>query len=134
MRASGRGWRVLVVDDYADTAEVIADCFGLLGCASQFVTCGRAAIDSAETFEPHIALIDLGLPDLDGFEVARELRRGRCRHAYLVAFTGRVRPEEEACAREAGFDRLLLKPIGLAVIYELVSHVTALSTKPVARA
>lgn len=134
MRANGRGWRVLVVEDYADAAEVIAACFDLLGCESHFVTCGRAALESAETFEPQVVMVDLGLPDLDGFDVARELRRGRCRHAYLVALTGRVRLDDEARALEAGFDRLILKPIGLADIRELVSHVGAFGTKPVAQA
>ena len=130
----GRGWRVLVVDDYIDTAEVIAYCFQLLGCESRFATTGRAALDLARSIEPHMVIIDLVLPDLDGFDVARELRRGSCRHSYLVALTGRVRADVRACARHSGFDRVLLKSIGLADIRELVDELAAAVNTPAVQA
>lgn len=119
------------MDDYADTAEVISECFQLLGCESHFVTCGRAAIERAATIEPHVAVIDLSLSDVDGFEVGRELRRRCGRRAYLVALTGRVRADDQASARDAGFDCLMVKPIGLADIRELISHLAALASWPI---
>ena len=72
----------------------------------------RVGVDVDETFEPHLVLLDLELPDMSGFEVARQLRgqTGLCQ-PLLVALTGHVREEDRLRCREAGFDRHMAKPV-----------------------
>lgn len=83
---------------------------------------GRAALAIAQTFRPDVALLDIGMPDLSGYEVAKELRRkpwgaGMC----LVALTGRGRDEDRQLAVGAGFDQHLIKPIDAAVLQALLA-------------
>ncbi|MGH9887669.1 MAG: response regulator transcription factor, partial [bacterium] len=71
--------RVLIVDDYPDAAEAASILLELLGHECRFVTCGEDALREAAVFEPDVAIVDIGLPDVSGFEVARLLRE-RCGH------------------------------------------------------
>jgi signal transduction histidine kinase len=102
--------RVLVVDDNEDAAQSIAILLGLWGYEATTAYDGNAALAAAADFDPDLVLLDLGLPGLDGCEVARRLRAGGWR-GLLVALTGYGRDEDRARAREAGFDRHLLKPV-----------------------
>jgi two-component system CheB/CheR fusion protein len=82
---------------------------------------GPTALEAAAAFAPEVVLLDIGLPGLDGYEVARSLRQQRrTAKATLVALTGYGQEEDRRLAREAGFDHHLTKPVDPAVIYELV--------------
>jgi PAS domain S-box-containing protein len=105
-------WRVLVVDDNEDAALSIAILLGLWGHEVKTAFDGNAALAVAAGFAPEVVLLDLGLPGLDGYEVARRLRAGGLR-GLLVAVTGYGREEDRARSRDAGFDRHLLKPVDL---------------------
>jgi two-component system CheB/CheR fusion protein len=119
--APGRGRRVLVVDDNVDTAESMVLLLRMRGHEVQVAFSGPTALEAAAAFAPEVVLLDIGLPGLDGYEVARSLRQQRrTAKATLVALTGYGQEEDRRLAREAGFDHHLTKPVDPAVIYELV--------------
>jgi DNA-binding response OmpR family regulator len=101
------GHHILIVDDYPEGAEIACMLLELLGNHCRIAHTGRDALAQAVQFQPDIVLLDLGLPDLDGYEVAREMRRFAVRQPYLVALTGR---DERDLALESGFDEYLIKP------------------------
>lgn len=121
--------RVLVVDDYPDSAETTCTLLAMLGHECRFAVCGKDALTEAARFEPDIAILDLGLPDLSGYELARELRRRLAgKPLYLAAVTGWGQPEDRARALAAGFDQHFLKPADrakLSMILELADRVRA---------
>jgi two-component system, sensor histidine kinase len=102
--------RILVVDDLRDAADSLALLLKLLGHDVCAVYDGPTALRTAASFRPDVVLLDLGLPGMDGYEVARRLR-GQV--GLLVAATGFGQEEDRRRCREAGFDRFLLKPLDL---------------------
>jgi CheY-like chemotaxis protein len=95
----------------------------LLGHHVRVVHDGLAALEAATASVPDIMLIDIGLPGLDGYEVARSIRREPAlRNIVLVALTGYGRPEDKAQAMAAGFDYHLVKPVDLEALGELVAQ------------
>ena len=78
---------------------------------------GRQALDVVESLQPDVALVDIGLPEISGYELARRLRANLCLNALrLVAVTGYGQPEDREKARAAGFDDHLVKPVELAAL------------------
>ncbi len=115
--------RVLVVDDNVDAAESLAELLTLKGHQARAITEPRAALAMAQEFAPEVVLLDIGLPDIDGFEVARTLRRLPCtRHSLLVAVTGYGQAEDRKASSAAGFDHHLVKPVSLRQIEELIER------------
>lgn len=113
--------RVLVVDDNRDAADTLAMLLELWGHQVQIAGDGLTAMELGEAFDPHVVLLDLGLPGLDGFEVARRMRsHQRLRHVHLVAITGYGRSEDRHDARDAGFDDHLTKPVEPDVLARLI--------------
>ncbi len=111
--------RVLVVDDELDTAETLATLLRSIGHDVKFAVRGAAALDIARRFLPQVVFLDLGLPDIDGCELARRLRaEPGLQSAMLLAFTGHDSERQRALA--AGFDHFLLKPIDTAKIDALL--------------
>ena len=108
----GQSARVLVVEDNGDSRELLCELLEQAGFECRAAESGVAALDLAAEFRPDIAILDLGLPGMDGFEVARRLRRDS-RHAglCLVALTGYGQASDRAISREAGFDEHLVKPV-----------------------
>ena len=103
--------RVLIVDDYPDSAETNCMLLSLLGHDCQFATTGAEALARAVDHEPEIAILDIGLPDMTGFELAIELRkRLPGKRVFLAALTGWGQPEDRIKALAAGFDHHILKP------------------------
>ncbi len=106
------GARVVIVEDNADTRELLCELLSDEGYECRSVGSGKAALDLIREFEPHVALLDVGLPEMDGFELARRLRATReTADMNLVAITGYGRASDRAASREAGFDAHLVKPV-----------------------
>lgn len=113
--------RVLVVDDDHDTAEAFAEMLAAVGHETEFALDGPSAIAIAKAFLPQLILLDVALPDMDGYEVARQPRVEPCLSgAVLVAVTGSSGATWEHKAREAGFHHYLVKPVALAALQELL--------------
>lgn len=107
--------RILVVDDNVDAALTLAELLALEGHETHVAHDGPSAVDAARRLSPDVAILDLGLPGYDGFEVARRLRAlPALRGLVLVALSGWVQPDDRARTREAGFDHHLAKPLQIA--------------------
>jgi CheY-like chemotaxis protein len=105
------GRRVLVVDDNVDAAESTAAFLRLEGHEVKTVTDGNEALSSVRVFAPHVIVLDIGLPGLDGYEVARRLReQGDTSHTLLIAVTGYGAKEDKEKAASSGFDYHFVKP------------------------
>jgi signal transduction histidine kinase/ActR/RegA family two-component response regulator len=105
-------FRILIVDDNVDGAESLAVVLRTFGQEVQTVYDGPAALSLAETFHPQIVLLDIGLPGLNGYEVAKRLRaKENVDKPLLVAVTGYGQKEDRLTARRAGFDHHLVKPV-----------------------
>lgn len=102
--------RVLIVDDNRDAADSLALLLDLFGHEVRAIGDGGESIEVAREFSPDLILMDIGLPGLDGYMAARELR-ARGYTARLAAVTGYSRPEDRQRAAEAGFDDFLVKPV-----------------------
>jgi signal transduction histidine kinase/DNA-binding response OmpR family regulator len=104
--------RILVVDDNEDGLETLAILLELSGHAVQTAADGPSALAAAETFRPDVVLLDIGLPGMDGYEVARRLRANPVfRQTRLIALTGWGQDNDRQQSRDAGFDLHLVKPI-----------------------
>ena len=113
--------RILVVDDYADAAESMAMLLKAEGHEVETADCGMKAIDRAQAFRPQVVLLDIGLPDLDGYEVAKRLRALPETHdVTLIALTGYGQAEDRERSQSAGFNHHLLKPVDFAKLSDLL--------------
>lgn len=121
-RASIVGSRVLVVDDSADTAESMAELLRLDGHQVATTYDGSNAIEAARTFKPEVVLLDIGLPGMDGLEVARRLRKlPATEAALLIAISGYGQAEDRQRSVAAGFDEHLIKPADPARLNALIA-------------
>ena len=116
--------RILVVEDNEDGREALATLLRLAGHEVEEAATGREALASAERNPPDLVLLDIGLPDLDGYQVASALRASLGDRVRLVALTGYGQPGDRERVREAGFDAHLLKPVGLDAISRTVASLT----------
>jgi PAS domain S-box-containing protein len=109
---SSRGRRVLIVEDNHDAAETLGLLLESTGQEVHVVHDGTAAVQAARSFRPDVVLLDIGLPGMNGYDVARRLRAERdLGQPLLVALTGYGQEEDRTRAREAGFDLYLVKPV-----------------------
>ncbi len=115
--------RILVVDDNVDTARGLAKLLKLGGHRVEVAHTGPEAIEAARAFRPEVVLLDIGLPVMDGYQVASTLRNEEsCKDAAIVAVSGYGREEDRKRSREAGFDHHLVKPVDLDELLALVSR------------
>ncbi len=115
--------RVLVVDDNQDAAETLTDLLDLWDYPAEAVYDGPSALRRAEEYRPGVILLDIGLPGMDGYEVARRLREAPVlAGALIVAVTGYASEADQAEAREAGFDHHLPKPVDPARLRSLLEE------------
>jgi PAS domain S-box-containing protein len=107
-----QGMRVLVVEDNVDMARSLALLLKMAGCETQVVYDGAAALEAANTFPPQAILLDIGLPGLDGYEVARRFRADpKHEGVRLIAVSGYGQAQDHQRSKEAGFDDHLVKPV-----------------------
>jgi len=119
--------RVLIVDDNRDAAESLAMLVEVLGCEAHVCFDGEAALAAIDDWSPDLVLLDLTMPGMSGFEVARRLRaRGAPLRARLVAVSGHAREEHEEEVDSARFDGHLIKPVDVATL-QATLHATPLS-------
>jgi CheY-like chemotaxis protein len=116
-----RPLNILIVDDYADAAESLAMLFEAGGHRTRTAHDGLAALDLIGEFRPDLALIDIGLPAMDGYELARRLRQlPELKNIPLIALTGYGQQRDRQHTKEAGFDEHLVKPIDPMKAGELI--------------
>jgi CheY-like chemotaxis protein len=109
--------KITVVDDNQDAADSLGALLETMGCTVQIYYSGAEALQALDAFNPHAVLLDIGMPELDGCEVARRIRaQDRHRNALLVAVTGWGQPEDRAKTKSAGFDHHLVKPVGIDLL------------------
>jgi signal transduction histidine kinase len=113
------GRRVLVVDDSVDACEMLRAVLERAGHYVAMALDGPSALQAASTFEPQVGILDIGLPGMDGYELARQLRRS---HPLirLIALTGYGQPADAQTAERAGFDRHCTKPVEIASLLEQI--------------
>jgi CheY-like chemotaxis protein len=119
--------RILVVDDNRDAGETLGDLLSGLGATVSVVQSGPAALEILEEFHPDTLLLDIGMPEMDGYEVARRIR-ALPDHAdvMLIALTGWGQEHDQRQSQAAGFDHHLVKPPDIDKLRRLL---TALRTK-----
>jgi two-component system CheB/CheR fusion protein len=117
-----RRYRVLVIEDSVDCADAMRDVLRLDGHDAQVAYDGPSGLALARSFHPEIVFCDIGLPEMDGYEVARAMRGDDAlRASYLVALSGYARPEDRRRSAEAGFDYHLAKPPSIETIERVIA-------------
>jgi CheY-like chemotaxis protein len=120
-----RNARILVVDDNQDAAMILGAALEHLGYRVAVANDGPSALRIAESFAPQIALLDLGLPVMDGYELARRLRADFGPELHLVAITGYGQEADRRSTAEAGFEHHMVKPVDLSVLSDIVARLSA---------
>ena len=119
---TGADCRVLVVDDNEDAADSLATLLGVMGYQVRVAYDGPEAIEAADEFHPAVALLDIGLPRLSGYDIARHIREKQGARVLLVAITGWGQDDDRRKARDAGFDHHFTKPADFEVLVELIEQ------------
>jgi CheY-like chemotaxis protein len=122
---AGRRLRVLVADDNADAAESLAVLLRMLGNEVRTAGDGQEAVERIEEFRPDVAVLDIGMPRMNGYEAARHIRSlPHGANVFLVALTGWGQEEDRRRSREAGFDAHLVKPVDPGELATVLASVT----------
>ena len=131
--SAGAARRILVVDDSRDTAESLSALLALYGHKTLMAHDGLDAVEKAASFRPEVILLDIGLPDLDGYETCRRIRhQPQSKNIVIIALTGWGQASDRRKSTDAGFDSHWVKPVDPAVLLELLSRLrtTAPPTPP----
>ncbi len=119
-----KGRRILVADDDLDTVETLSILLRQMGHEVAIATRAAAVLELARQRRPELILLDIGMPDMDGWEVARQLRKELGHEAVrIVAVTGRAEREDFVKSRQAGFDAHVTKPVDPALIESLLQEI-----------
>jgi CheY-like chemotaxis protein len=119
---SGRQHRILVADDNRDAADTLAKMLKLFGHEVRIAYDGEEAVQVAADFVPDLALLDIGMPRLNGYDAARSIRsQPRGGRIKIVALTGWGQPEDKRRSQSAGFDEHLVKPVDPAVLGRILA-------------
>jgi PAS domain S-box-containing protein len=125
-KRAAQGWRILVVDDNVDAANMIAMMLRLFGHQAETVYSAKSALEMAVEYRPDFVVLDIGLPGMDGYEVARRLRQiPELKDTPLIAATGYGQDADRQRSEDAGFDYHLVKPIDpekLQTVLELLGR------------
>jgi DNA-binding response OmpR family regulator len=112
--------RILIVDDNKDLATSLARLLRLLGHEVEVVFDGQMGVEAVRTFNPHVILLDIGLPGCDGYEVAQALRKQGCT-STIIAVSGYGQEDDRRRSREAGIDHHVTKPMDVKTIEALLA-------------
>jgi PAS domain S-box-containing protein len=120
--------RILIVDDNRDAADSLQALLGLLGAQVEVANDGPSALDAVSRVQPAAILLDIGLPGMSGYEVARQIRDNTAiAQPVIIALTGWGQPDARRQSRDAGFDHHLIKPLDLAALQKILD---SLKTDP----
>jgi CheY-like chemotaxis protein len=117
-----RTLRVLVVDDYPEAASVLGEVLAVFGCSVEIAHDATTALDIATKFAPDLALVDIGLPVIDGYELVARLRRLDTAPKRIVAVTGYGDRTDRARSHDAGFDEHVVKPLEIEAVRDIVER------------
>ncbi len=116
--------RVLVVDDNVDAAQTLAILVKHYGHEVETAADGLSALEAARVFKPEIAFIDIGMPEMNGYETARRMRADPAtKNVVLVAVTGYGQEEDRRRSLQAGFDQHAVKPVGIDRLSQILRSV-----------
>jgi CheY-like chemotaxis protein len=112
-------WRILIVDDEPDNLRLAADLLEYVGATVSSAENGKHALELADEFKPNMILLDLAMPEIDGWEVQQRLRtRPEFDQTPIVALTALVMPNDAERVRDAGFDAYITKPFRVRTLIE----------------
>jgi CheY-like chemotaxis protein len=121
------GLHILLVEDHLDTAHTTASLLRLYGHCVETVADGASAVERALISNPDFILLVIGLPGIDGYEVARRLRQQQKQRVLLIAMTGHGQTHERRRAYDAGIELLLTKPVEVEELQRYLQRIQALS-------
>jgi two-component system CheB/CheR fusion protein len=111
----------VVVEDNPDSRLMLCELVKLAGFECETADSGRSGLELVERFHPHVALVDIGLPEIDGLEFARRIRANATHHRiHLIALTGYGQREDRERVLKAGFDQHLVKPVDPSALIQLL--------------
>lgn len=118
--------KILIVDDNVEAAKTLGWMIEALGYEPQVAYGGGEALEKARVFLPHVILMDIGMPGMNGYELCQTLKQSPdFRRTVFIAQTGWDADKNEAISKEAGFDHYLVKPVSLKTLEELLAKTTA---------
>ncbi len=124
-KAPGSSYRILIVDDNEAAAQGLSKLLEHKGHEVGLAYNGKSALNAAELFKPEVVLLDIGLPDIDGHRVARQLRKNQNSEPLtLIALTGFGQAEDKKKAKSAGFNHHLTKPVGIVEIEAVLQTIS----------
>jgi CheY-like chemotaxis protein len=121
MSSGPRGRRILVIEDNRDAREMLSELLRYQGHDVHEAGDGAAGVALATRIEPEVVIVDIGLPVIDGYEVARQIRQRERQPRHLIALTGYGQPEDRRRCVEAGFDAHIVKPIDIEQLLKLIA-------------
>ena len=117
--------RILVVEDNRDAADMFVMMLQTCGYEAHAVYSSQSALEMAVQYQPNFVLLDIGLPGMDGYEVARHLRQHpQTKEVWVIAMTGYGQATDRQCTQEAGFDYHLVKPVERRTLRALLATLT----------
>jgi CheY-like chemotaxis protein len=123
--------RILVVDDYGESAETLADLLRLDGNDVEVAHDGYEAVEAAAKFRPSVVLLDVAMPNLNGYDAARRIREHSWgKNMVLIAVTGWGQPRDRERSREAGFDAHLTKPVDYPALIRMLADLSDGASHP----
>lgn len=131
MEAPADARRILVVDDNADAADSLGMLLAVRGDEVRIAYDGLEALAMESEFRPEVVLLDIGMPKLSGYDVARRIREIRGNSVLIVAITGWGQDEDRQRARDAGFNYYFTKPVDFEMLLDLIDRE---SPRPAAKA
>lgn len=120
--------RILVVDDNADAADSLGMLLEVRGDEVRIAYDGLEALDAEADFRPEVVLLDIGMPRLSGYDVAKRIREARGNAVLIVAITGWGQEDDRQRARDAGFNHHFTKPVDFVMLLDLIDRESPRST------
>lgn len=115
--------KILMIDDNQDFAEIMCELMEMLGHEASFATKGSEGIVKAKQFQPDVIICDIGLPEMNGYEVAQLIRSDHgLKDIFLIALSGYTSQDDHARSMAAGFDRHLAKPVDIDIIENILAE------------